>query len=372
MMLKTSSEGAQIGEGAEIGEGVAFGSEQASALSEKLLAWYDRHRRRLPWRAEPGEMPDPYRVLVSELMLQQTTVATVTGRFEPFLRRFPDLDSLALAEETEVLHAWQGLGYYRRARALHAAARAVLQHHGGRLPGRVGALLELPGIGDYTAKAVAAIAFDRPVLPIDGNGVRVFARLFAIQTPMPKAAAEVRARVAVFEPARRPADLAQAVMDLGAAVCRPKRPCCDACPWRADCAGRELGIAEVLPRRAPKANRPLRQGVAFLLTRPDGAILFRKRPRDGLLGGLHELPSSRWLPPPLDRDAALEEAPERVAWRVHEKPVRHVFTHFALDLELAEGRSVDPPDGLWHTPGELDRLALPTLMKKLLQRAGRM
>ncbi|MEZ5934372.1 MAG: A/G-specific adenine glycosylase [Alphaproteobacteria bacterium] len=345
---------------------------KAGRLTAALLAWYDRHRRRLPWRAEEGKAADPYHVLVSELMLQQTTVATVSGRFGPFLERFPDLQSLARAGEADVLHAWQGLGYYRRARALHAAAQAVMRDHGGRLPSTVEALQGLPGLGDYTAKAVAAIAFGRPVLPVDGNGVRVLARAFAIDTPMPKAANEVRRLAAAFEPCPRPADLAQAIMDLGATVCRPRQPACNDCPWFEDCAGRQGGIAETLPRRAPKAKHPLRQAVAFLLTRPDGAILFRRRPSNGLLGGLHELPTSDWRPAPLDRHAALEEAPAALDWRFHERPVRHVFTHFTLDIELAEASTTSPPDGLWQAPAALHELALPTLVRKLLRQAGRL
>ena len=345
---------------------------KATALSEKLLDWYDRHRRQLPWRAEPGIQADPYHVLVSELMLQQTTVATVSGRYDPFLRRFPTLETLAAADEADVLHAWQGLGYYRRARALHATAKAVMKDHDGQLPGSVDTLLTLPGIGDYTAKAVAAIAFDGPVLPIDGNGVRVLTRLFAVENPLPKAALDVKKRAAAFEPALRPADLAQALMDLGAMVCRPKQPRCDVCPWREACLGRQEGKAEALPRRAPKLKRPLRQAVAFLLTRPDGAILFRKRASHGLLGGLHELPSSEWRPAPIDRETALDEAPIRSNWRFHENSVRHVFTHFILDLELAYSATDDPPEGIWQPIDRLDELALPTLMKKLLRHAGKM
>ncbi len=346
--------------------------EKAGMLTAALLAWYDRHRRRLPWRVEPGMSVDPYRVLVSELMLQQTTVATVSGRFEPFIARFPDFATLAHAEETEVLHAWQGLGYYRRARALHAAARSVMHDHDGRLPTSIEALQGLPGIGDYTAKALAAIAFDQAVLPVDGNGVRVLARAFAIETPMPKAANEARALALAFEPCPRPSDLAQAIMDLGALVCRPRQPQCGCCPWQKYCAAHQADIAETLPRRARKVKRPLRQGVAFLLTRTDGAILFRQRPSDGLLGGLHELPSSEWRSAPLDRDAALEEAPAAVDWRFHDQPVRHVFTHFTLDLDLAEASIDKPLPGLWQLPGELGQLALPTLMKKLLRQAGLM
>ena len=236
-----------------------------------------------------------------------------------------------------MLHAWQGLGYYRRARALHAAARAVMRDHRGHLPAAVDGLRMLPGIGDYTAKAVAAIAFSIPVLPIDGNGVRVLARIFAVETPMPRAANEVRALATAFEPCPRPSDFAQAIMDLGATVCRPRQPRCEHCPWKSSCMGQRAGIADALPRRAPKVKRPLRQGVAFLLTRSDGAILFRRRPSGGLLGGMHELPSSRWQPVPFDRETALEEAPSRSAWRFYDRPVRHVFTHFTLELETRGG-----------------------------------
>jgi A/G-specific adenine glycosylase len=346
--------------------------DQAVHLMDGLLAWYDRHRRHLPWRAEPGVTPDPYHVLVSELMLQQTTVATVKGRFDPFIQRFPTLEALAAADEGDVMHAWQGLGYYRRARALHAAAKAVVTDHDGCLPDTVDDLLALPGIGDYTAKAVAAIAFGRPVVPVDGNVVRVLARIFAVDVPMPKATRDVKDLAMAFEPSREPQDFAQALMDLGATVCRPKQPRCEICPWQESCSGLEKGIAETLPKRAPKAKRPLRQAVAFLLSRPDGAILFRKRPPKGLLGGLHELPSSPWLPAPVDREAALDDAPARSTWRFREGPVRHVFTHFTLDLDLAEAVTDDPPDGIWQSPDRLDELALPTVMKKVLRHAGKM
>lgn len=305
-------------------------------------------------------------------MLQQTTVATVSKRFDPFIQRFPTLKALAAADEVEVLHAWQGLGYYRRARALHAAAMLVATTYEGELPKSAEALLALPGVGDYTAKAIAAIAFDRPVLPIDGNGVRILTRLFALDVPLPKAALSVRKLAAAFEPARRPADLAQALMDLGAAICRPKQPKCDLCPWREHCLGHQEGRAESLPKRAPKLKRPLRQAVAFLLTRSDGAILFRQRASGGLLGGLHELPSSDWLPAPIDREAALDEAPIRSNWRFHGRSVRHVFTHFTLQLDLAEAVTDDPLSGIWRPPQRLGELALPTLMKKLLRHAGKM
>ena len=335
-----------------------------------LLDWYDRHRRDLPWRAGPGDRVDPYHVLVSELMLQQTTVATVSSRFAGFIERFPSLRALAEAGETEVLHAWQGLGYYRRARALHALAGRVMRDHGGMLPAAVDRLLTLPGIGAYTARAIASIAFDRPVIPVDGNVMRVLARLFRIEAPLPKASRDLHKLAAALEPCPRPGDVAQALMDLGAMVCRPIRPRCDVCPWHGVCQARSAGLAAILPRRSPKPPRPMRQGVAFLLVRPDGAVLFRKRPAGGLLGGLHDLPSSSWTTAPLDRNKAIEQAPAVVDWHFHAVPIRHVFTHFTLRLDLAEGRTDRPPEGLWRRRGEFNRLALPTVTKKLLRHAG--
>ena len=346
--------------------------QDPKALIRALLAWYDVHRRDLPWRARPGERPDPYRVLVSELMLQQTTVATVRHRFLPFIERFPDMAALAEAGEADVLHAWQGLGYYRRARALHACACAVAERHGGRLPEEVDQLQALPGIGAYTARAVAAIAFDVPVVPVDGNVMRVLARLFCIETPLPKAARALQALATKFEPVARPADAAQALMDLGAMICRPREPSCAECPWADACIARRRGTAAALPARERKAPKPVRQGVAFLLTRPDGAVLFRKRPAEGLLGGLHELPSSCWEAAPIDRETALGQAPVKAAWRFHDEKVRHVFTHFVLELDLAEAEVREPPDGLWQKPAFFGELALPTVMKKVLRQAGRL
>jgi A/G-specific adenine glycosylase len=305
-------------------------------------------------------------------MLQQTTVATVRKRFWPFVERFPSLQTLAEANETDVLHAWQGLGYYRRARALHACAQVVMRDCGGSLPEDLPGLLALPGIGDYTAKAILAIAFDQPVVPVDGNVMRVLARLFRVETPLPKAAKELRDRAASLEPCPRPADVAQALMDLGATICQPKLPACDSCPWRGDCAAAAAGIAATLPKRLPKPSRPVRQGVAFLLCRPDGAVLFRKRPSEGLLGGLHELPSSPWKQAPIDRMEALKAAPVDASWRFHDGTVRHVFTHFVLELDLAEATTDQPPNGLWQSPDTLDQLALPTVMKKLLRHGGRL
>jgi A/G-specific adenine glycosylase len=342
-------------------------------LIDRLLAWYDAHRRELPWRAAPGRAPDPYRVLLSEVMLQQTTVATVRARFAAFLARFPDVATLAAADSAEVLHVWQGLGYYRRARALHDCARAVVARHGGRLPADAEALRALPGIGPYTASALRAIAFGAAAVPVDGNVLRVMARLHWVEAPLPGAVAELAALAGRLASSRRPGDLAQALMDLGATVCRPRRPACLMCPWRPACAAHAAGVAEALPRRASRPERPVRRGLAFRLARPDGAILFRRRPPSGLLGGLHELPSSPWQDGPLELARALGHAPTRAVWRVHDAPVRHAFTHFVLELTLAEAalaRDLDPAPRfapVWCAPHELDRLALPTVMRKLLR-----
>jgi A/G-specific adenine glycosylase len=337
---------------------------------ERLLDWYDGHRRLLPWRAAPGWRPEPYHVLLSEVMLQQTTVATVAGRFEAFLARFPSLTALAAAAQGDVLHAWQGLGYYRRARALHACAKAVVDRFGGALPRTESGLRELPGIGAYTARAILAIAFDQPTVPVDGNVARVLARRHGIDTPLPGAMRELQTLADALASLRRPGDVAEALMDLGATVCRPRLPRCDVCPWQSACIAHAAGSVERLPRRAARPERPVLRGVAFLLTRRDGAILFRRRPEHGLLGGLHELPGSPWLAGPLRVPVSLEHAPVAADWRLAREPVAHAFTHFVLELTLAEASTGRPPPGLWCAPHRLHELALPTVMKKLLRLAG--
>ena len=342
----------------------------SNSLIARLLAWYDAGRRELPWRALPGARPEPYRVLVSEVMLQQTTAATVARRYPAFVARFPNLRALAEADEQQVLHAWQGLGYYRRARALHACARVVMDEHGGRLPEHEHALRRLPGIGPYTVAAVRAIAFEQPAVPVDGNVLRVMARLHGIEAPLPAAARRLSDLAGELARPGRPGDVAQALMDLGATVCRPLAPRCERCPWQNDCRARRAGSAERLPRRAARAVRPVRRGLAFLLSRPDGEILFRKRAVDGLLGGMHELPSSPWAAGPLDVADALRHAPIAAGWRLRPALVRHTFSHFVLELGLAEGATETPPPGLWCRSDRLAELALPTVMRKLLRLAG--
>ena len=347
------------------------GCSEEAGRRAALLGWYDRHRRDLPWRAAPGERSDPYRVLVSEFMLQQTTAATVGRRFEPFLERFPTVRALAEADEEDVLHAWQGLGYYRRARALHACARATVREHAGRLPDDPLALRRLPGIGPYTADALAAIAFGRRVVPVDGNIRRVLARLHAIAPVRESALAEAAAG---FAAAERPGDVAQALMDLGATVCTPRRPRCLVCPFRPGCRAHHQGQPEAFPAPQAPKERSRRTAVIFLLRRPDGAILVRRRANQGLLAGMHELPSSPWLEAELQLDEALAHAPAAADWRLQAEQVRHVFTHFELHLHLAAGtaaeRALIPGATFWCRPDELDRLALPTVMRKVLKLAG--
>lgn len=335
-----------------------------------LLAWYDRHRRVLPWRALPGEKADPYRVWASEIMLQQTTIAAVKPYFERFMAQFPTVEALAAAPSEAVMTAWAGLGYYSRARNLHACAQAVVTEHGGRFPDTEEGLRRLPGIGAYTAGAVAAIAFDRPAAAVDGNVERVMTRLFAIEALMPAAKPLVRERVLSLLPPERPGDFAQALMDLGATICTPRNPACGLCPWREPCLARAEGTQESFPRKAAKKTGTTRHGGAFVLLRADGAVLLRTRPGKGLLGGMAEVPTSEWRAG-YDPDSASGDAPVTAPWRRLPVPVRHVFTHFPLELTIFVARapaSVLPPDGMRFTPvRRLREEPLPSLMLKVLE-----
>jgi A/G-specific adenine glycosylase len=344
------------------------------AAGRALLDWYDQHARALPWRVPPGgdgkgRRPDPYHVWLSEVMLQQTTVATVGPYFRAFVARWPTVRALAAADLDSVLHAWQGLGYYARARNLHRCAEAIVRDHGGRFPDGEAALSGLPGVGPYTAAAIAAIAFDRPAAVVDGNVERVVARLFAVATPLPAAKPALRRLAATLLPDRRPGDFAQAMMDLGATACTPRRPRCPSCPWQGHCAARAAGIADELPHRAPKAKRPTRHGMAFWAVRPDGAILLRRRAERGLLGGMMEIPSTDWRPRPWTLAEARPAAPVPADWRILDGLVRHAFTHFQLELAVLTGRAEAAAGGLWCPPDRLGDYALPTVMKKLVRHA---
>jgi len=341
-----------------------------TVLAGPLLEWYDAHRRSLPWRAEPGAQPDPYRVWLSEIMLQQTTVATVGGYFDRFVARWPTVGDLASAEIDEILHAWQGLGYYARARNLHKCARTIVAGHGGRFPETEEELRQLPGVGPYTAAAIATIAFDLPATPVDGNIERVTARLYRIETPLPAGKSRIANAARALTPDRRPGDFAQAMMDLGAMVCTPKSPKCGLCPWRDSCAARAAGCAEDYPRRAPRKAKPTRHGTVFWVKDAAGRVLLRRRPETGLLGGMMEFPSTDWRETPWEEAAALAEAPVAAnGWQLAGE-VRHTFTHFHLRLTVLCG-SVPRVGGkgTWVHPREFAALALPTLMKKVAKAA---
>jgi len=346
----------------------------SDSISSLLLAWYDRNRRRFPWRAPPGRKPDPYRVWLSEIMLQQTTTAAVVPYYERFLARFPSLADLAAAEREEVLKLWAGLGYYARARNLHRCAETVMADHGGTFPRDVAGLKALPGIGDYTAAAVAAIAFDVKAAPLDGNWERVLARLFLVETPLPAAKKELRPLAESILPDGRAGDFAQAMMDLGATLCSPEKPSCLLCPLKAHCIAHARGMAESLPRKMPKAERPERHGVAFFLTRPDGAVLLRQRPDKGLLGGMTEVPSTPWRATPWSDREARVHAPAKTEWSILPGQVTHVFTHFRLTLHVWRGQTADlrydAAVGQWHRPEEVDGAALPSVMRKVVRKAG--
>ncbi|WP_309628030.1 A/G-specific adenine glycosylase [Brevundimonas sp.] len=336
-------------------------------LRAALLGWYDAHARTLPWRSPPGATmrTDPYRVWLSEVMLQQTTVPHATPYFERFTARWPTVSDLAAAEDSDLMAAWAGLGYYARARNLLACARAVARDHGGVFPDTEAALLALPGVGAYTAAAVAAIAFDRPANVVDGNVERVVARLFAVETPVPAARPELKRLAGTLVADSRPGDWAQALMDLGSGICRPKSPQCLMCPIAAFCAGRASGAPERYPVKTPKAARPHRQGVAWVLRDGQGRIALVRRPDKGLLGGMVGLPTSDWTE--AAPDAAPPVAADRPALMWKEVgAVDHVFTHFSLTLtvRVAEGQG----DFLW-TPEAEARAALPTVFRKALERA---
>lgn len=338
----------------------------AAALPALLLAWYDRHRRVLPWRARAGEAADPYRVWLSEIMLQQTTVAAVGPCYARFLARWPDVAALARADLADVLHAWQGLGYYARARNLLACARAVVCR--GGFPDNEAELRALPGIGAYTAAAIAAIAFGRRAAAVDGNAERVLARLYAVRTPLPAAKPRLRGYAEALVPADRPGDFAQALMDLGATICTPKKPRCTLCPWRERCRANARGIAAALPRRMAKPAKPKRHGVAFWTVNEAGAVLLRRRPEKGLLGGMMEVPSTDWRARPWKDGEAKMAAPLKARWRRLPGTVAHGFTHFDLELVIfaAAAKATAIRDGLWVPPGRLKDHALPSVMKKVI------
>jgi A/G-specific adenine glycosylase len=340
-----------------------------------LLDWYDRHHRDLPWRVSPtmaarGIRPDPYHIWLSEVMLQQTTVPAVKAYFAKFLERWPTVHDLAVAPTDDVMAAWAGLGYYARARNLKKCAEAVAAEHGGRFPDTEDGLRALPGIGDYTAAAVAAIAFNRQAAVMDGNVERVISRLYAIATPLPAAKPLMKQKVALLTPDDRPGDFAQAMMDLGATICTPKRPACSLCPFNNACEALRLHDPEHFPVKAAKKEKPVRQGAAFVAVNDDGEIYLRRRIATGLLGGMTEVPTTGWTAR-IDGETSTAAAPFLADWQAV-GTVTHVFTHFELRLLIYRAQvasSTSCNDGWWEPVTNLEAQALPTVMKKAIAQA---
>ncbi|HEY5820120.1 MAG TPA: A/G-specific adenine glycosylase [Mesorhizobium sp.] len=346
------------------------------SIAAWLLEWYDRHHRDLPWRVPPRELakgrrPDPYHVWLSEIMLQQTTVEAVKPFYRKFLERWPTVGALAAAEGDEVMKAWAGLGYYSRARNLKKCAEVLAGLPGAAFPDTESGLRALPGIGSYTAAAIAAIAFDRPAAVVDGNVERVMTRLYAIATPLPEAKAEVRSALEPLVPGARPGDFAQAMMDLGSTICTPKRPRCMLCPLSTCCMALATGDPQLYPVRTAKAEKPLRRGAAFVaVRRMDGAVLLSKRPDKGLLGGMSGPPTTNWTARQ-DGETSSEAAPFAAVWQ-RCGTITHVFTHFELRLDIFRGetgRDTAPAGMFWSQPDSLPDEALPTVMKKAIEAA---
>ncbi len=357
---------ARISKDDPVGDDPGTAGPPAGRPASRLLAWYDVHRRVLPWRAPAGRRADPYHVWLSEIMLQQTTVQAVAGYYRKFLERWPTVEALAAASLDDVLAAWAGLGYYARARNLHKAAQVVANELGGRFPKDHDGLRALPGIGDYTAGAIAAIAFDLPYAAMDANAERVVARLFAIEEPLAKAKAQLRGFGQSLVPEKRAGDFAQAMMDLGSAICTPKKPACMSCPLFEDCDARKLGIQEQLPVKGEKPLRPLKRGAAFVARDADGAVLLVRRPESGLLGGMQQPPLGPWTDAFPSRDEAVAQAPFKAEWKKRLGVVRHGFTHFELEVEVYETTVTKHPktEGKWVR--DLANAALPTVMKKIV------
>ena len=348
----------------------ALASEaKRKAIVARTLAWWDRCRRSLAWRAEPGKIPDPYRVWLSEILLQQTTAQAATPYYQAFTARWPRVEDLAAASTEEVMSAFAGLGYYSRARNLQACAKEIARR-GGKFPSEEAELRALPGIGAYTAAAIAAIAFGRQTAPVDGNIARILARLLALEKPIARARGELAAAARALAPSRRAGDFTQALMDIGATLCRPRNPACGFCPLAEDCAAFQAGVPEVYPRRAEAKARPQRQGAVFFARRSDGAFLARRRPPRGLLASTIELPGTPWTSRNPD-DGLAGAAPVDARWRRLPGDVEQVFTHFALKLIVYatefEGRA--PADCFWVNPDAIGTAGFSSMMRKAVEHA---
>jgi A/G-specific adenine glycosylase len=339
------------------------------AIVGRTLAWWDRNRRALAWRAEPGETPDPYRVWLSEVLLQQTTAQTATPYYQAFIAKWPRVEDLAAAPIEDVMSAFAGLGYYSRARSLHACANEIARR-GGTFPSEEADLRALPGVGAYTAAAVAAIAFGRQTAPVDGNIARVLARLFAVEKPTARARGELAAAARALAPSRRAGDFAQALMDIGATICRPRNPACGLCPLAQDCAAFRAGIPEAYPRRSEAKARPQRQGAVFFARRSDGAFLARRRPAHGLLASTIELPGTPWTDKGPNGELA-GSAPVAAHWRRLPGEVEQIFTHFALSLTVyaADFEGAAPGGCFWLAPYAVTSVGFSSMMRKAVEHA---
>lgn len=347
-------------------------TKKAVPVYNMLLEWYDGHRRYLPWRAESPMAANPYHVWLSEIMLQQTTVVTVTPYFKKFIERWPRLDDLARTNPDNVMRLWAGLGYYRRARMLHQCAQTVRDEYGGEFPRTEQELIKLPGFGPYTAAAVAAIAFDKKANVVDGNVERVMARLFAIEQPLPKAKKILKEKAASLLPNKRFGDYAQALMDLGATVCTPRSPKCDLCPIQKFCQAKKLNIQTELPRKRRKTAKPARHAIAYVMTDSTGRVFLRQRPDKGLLGGMMEVPSSPWESASPAKTDLLRHQPAPLSWDLCDGNVRHVFSHFDLSIRVARAKAGKKKigQGRWVAEKDLPNEALPSVMRKILRHAG--
>jgi A/G-specific adenine glycosylase len=352
---------------------------RANPIAARLFNWYDANRRILPWRAPPGECADPYAVWLSEIMLQQTGVATVARYYESFLTQWPTVEALAQAPIEALMRAWAGLGYYQRARNLHACAQLIAFKYGGQFPDKEEQLRQLPGIGAYAAAAIAAIAFNRRAIVIDGNIERVICRLFAVEPVAKKARREIRALAETVTPGERPGDFAQAMMDLGATICTPRRPSCIRCPLKGHCRAHQQSAAEQYPRKQPRPDRLVRAGALFYIRRADGAVLVRTRAPTGLLGGMTEIPGTDWrrrMTAPKNCPAppkGIECLVKRHGFIRAPGQIHHVFTHFSLHLTVfvagVDAATAAPADCRWVHEDSLESEALPTLMRKAIAHA---
>ena len=332
---------------------------------QSLLDWYDQTHRHLPWRANPGQVPNPYYVLLSEIMLQQTTVATIIDYFKYFINKWPTIEDFATATQDEIYHAWQGLGYYSRARNLHKCTQIIVSEYHNQVPQEFSKLLTLPGIGPYTAAAIASIAYDQPIVPVDSNIVRVFSRVLCLEKELPQLLDEVRLKVKDYVPIYRRGDFAQALMDLGATICKPNQPLCSHCPVQSYCLVAGTEKAKTLPRKKAKPPRPVRYGITYWYMNKQNHVWLRRRPEKGLLANLMEFPGTAWHDHPYEVTQTVSSQLPLANWNVLPNEVIHTFTHFQLRLIIVKAMGDDQPGDLLVNPENLDDYALPTLMRKV-------